>query len=478
MRAPGPGMRLGVVYGHRRQGKSFLLRRLVEAAGGLYVMAVEEERRLAIERFAGAAARDLFGLPAGSVTFDSWEAGLRAVLAAVPKAARRSDTPAVLVIDELPHVLAHSPELPSLLQLLYDESRDDASAPPVRIIVCGSALAVMSELLSGAKALRGRAMLDMCLQPFSFPDTGAYWGVEDPDLAFHLHAVLGGTPGYRDLIAEPPPTAVAELGGWLAGSVLDPSHALFDETAYLLREDPRVTDRALYQSVLTAISRGSTTPSKTGAVIGRPAQALAHPLSVLEKAGFVVRIEDVLLQRRAQLRLADPIVRFQQAISLPRLAMLEDRRAGEVWQASAETFAAGVLGPHFEQLARTWTSSAAATGYFGEQLGPIGPTVANDAKGRTRHELDVVALADGELARGADPVVRLLGEAKHAHRPRTIGDLNRLEHIRDVLVGRGVRARGARLVIYARNGAESQLRATSDKRSDVDVVGLATMYGR
>ncbi|MQA24104.1 MAG: hypothetical protein GEU94_01245 [Micromonosporaceae bacterium] len=476
LQAPGPGMRLGVVYGRRRQGKSFLLRRLVEATGGLYFMAVQEERRLALERFAAAAARGLFGLPAGSMTFDSWDAALRGVLTAMPQAARLAGTPPVLVIDELPHVLGHSPELPSVLQLLYDESRDDSAAPPVRVIVCGSALAVMSELLSGAKALRGRAMLDMCLQPFSFSDAGAFWGVSDPDLAFHLNAVLGGTPGYKDLIAEPPPGSVAELGGWLAHSVLDPSHALFDETDYLLREDPRITDRALYQSVLTAISRGATTPSKIGAIVGRPAQALAHPLAVLEKAGFVNRVEDVLLHRRAQLRLADPIVRFQQAISRPRIAMLEERRAAEVWRASANTFASGVLGPHFEHLARAWCASRAATEFFGEQFGPVGPTVINDARGHARHELDVVALADGELARSQGAVVRLLGEVKHSQQPRTVRDLERLDHIRRVLLERGVRADRAHLVIFARRGADAQLRAACDDRADAALVDLSTMY--
>lgn len=87
-----------------------------------------------------------------------------------------------------------------------------------------------------------------------------------------------------------------------------------------------------------------------------------------------------------------------------------------------------------------------------------------------------MALADGELARGRDPVVRLLGEAKHLQRPRTIGDLERLEHIRDVLVERGVRAQDARLVIFARNGADRSLRAACDRRSDAAVVDLATMY--
>lgn len=41
--SPAPGLRIGLLYGRRRTGKSFLLRRLAAATGGLYHMALEEE---------------------------------------------------------------------------------------------------------------------------------------------------------------------------------------------------------------------------------------------------------------------------------------------------------------------------------------------------------------------------------------------------------------------------------------------------
>jgi AAA+ ATPase superfamily predicted ATPase len=70
-----------------------------------------------------------------------------------------------MVIDELPYLLPHSPELPGLLQLLHDESLQ-GNAPGGRLILCGSAMSVMTELLSGTKPLRGRANVDLPLAPF------------------------------------------------------------------------------------------------------------------------------------------------------------------------------------------------------------------------------------------------------------------------------------------------------------------------
>jgi uncharacterized protein len=87
--APGPGIRLGLVYGRRRQGKSFLLRRLVEVTGGLYHMALEQERVPALGRFADTVAQAL-RLPLGSLTFDSWE---RALEPAVTSLTRKRTAP-------------------------------------------------------------------------------------------------------------------------------------------------------------------------------------------------------------------------------------------------------------------------------------------------------------------------------------------------------------------------------------------------
>lgn len=380
-----------------------------------------------------------------------------------------------MVLDELPYLLRHSPELPSALQRLYDDGRNRPDAPPVRLVVCGSALSVMTELLSGTKALRGRATLGLLLRPFDYRQAAAFWGIGDPETALLVHAVVGGTPGYRDLLASAPRTA-DEFAEWLAEGVLNPSHALFKEADYLLTEDPRLTDRAVYHSVLTAISGGSTRPAQIGAVVGRDARALTHPLHVLETAGLIHRDDDVLLQRRPSLSVADPIVRFAHLVIRPRLAALEDRRTSQAWAAAQPTFAAGVLGPHFEHLAREWTARFASSETLGGEIGEVSRTVVNDRAGRTQHEVDVVALAAGQRRQAPSPTVRVLGEAKASDRPRTIADLQRLEHIRRLLVGRGVDADGARLHLFGRSGFDEQLRAAQRQRPDVVLVDLDRLY--
>lgn len=466
VRSPARGLRVGILHGRRRTGKSFLLRRLVAAHAGLYSMALEEEPAPALRRFAATVGRDL-ALPAGALRFDDWEQALRSAIDRYP----------LVVLDELPYLLRHplGAAIPSVLQLLADESRVDG-APPRRVIVCGSALAVMTELLSGGTPLRGRADLDMRLGPFDHRTMAAYYGIADPDVAFRLHAVVGGTPGYRDLLADASPQTAGELDEVLAATVLNPSHALFGEADHLLREDPRVTDRAVYHSVLSAIAGGATTPAKVAATIGRPERSLFHALDVLVTAGFVIRDDDILLQRRPVLRVADPIVRFHQLVVAPRLASLEERAVAEAWADAGPTVESRIHGPHFEDLAREWVRRVASASTTGEPVGEVGATVVNDRAGRATHEIDVVALARGQRRQARDARVVVLGEAKASATPRGVGDLQRLDRARALLVARGVDAGQARLLLFGRGGFDGELHQAARRRTDVELVDLDRLW--
>lgn len=472
---PGDSRLRGLLCGRRRQGKSFLLRRLCKAHHGLYSMALEQERGPALQRFADTIATQL-GLPRGALRFEDWTRALEAAFDALGRG-RKARSPRLLVIDELPYLLAHSPELPSVIQELYDRLRS-SSGPTLRLVLCGSALSVMLELLSGTRALRGRAVLDLCLRPFDFRQAARFWRAATPEIAFRVHAILGGTPGYRDLIDEALPRSPRRLGDWLAKSILNPSHALFNESDYLLREDPRVTDRALYHSILAAVSQGASRPSKIATLLGRDARALAHPLDVLRKAGFIEHDEDLLLQRNPILSVADPIVRFHHLITEQRLAAFEERRTKAAWDASLTTFSSQILGPHFEHLAREWVTRFASTEALDKPLGPVGTTVLNDPKGRAQHQVDVIALEAGETPRRGHPKVALLGEAKSSDRARRLTDLRRLEHIRALASSRGIRAESAQLVLFGRSGFDEALRSEARRRADVLLLDLATLYGR
>lgn len=461
----GPGTRLALVRGRRRQGKSFLLRRLSEATGGFYYQALEQERSQALDAL-GTAAGEYLRVAGGRLAFSDWDEAIGAITGI-----RQGDQPAVVVIDELPYLFAHSPELPSLLQRSIDASRD--RGPAVRLIVCGSALSVMANLLVGTQALRERASHDVSVGSFDYRTSGKFWQIEDARVAFQVHAVIGGTPGYRDFIAAKTPTRMADFDRWLERGVLNPASAMFREDDYLLTEERSLTDRALYHAVIGAISAGKTSQAAIAAAVGRENRAVQHPLKALEEAGFVIRDDDMLRSRRPIYRLSDPIVRFHHAVKRPDLARFEDRRFAEAWADAQPRFSTHVLGPHFEQLARDFTFKFASSDTVGGHVADVGPAVVNDPNARAQHELDVVATV---RRRSGATEVAAIGEAKHTNRARTVSDLNRLASVRALLVDRDQAPAATKLLLFSASGFDRNLVAAAAGRGDVELINLDRIY--
>lgn len=467
---PDPHLRLGVVSGRRRVGKSYLLRALCRAVGGLYVTAVAEEAAPAARRRFAAAVAGYAGISADLIgPATSWESLLDT---AVRQVVGRTGTGGLLVIDELPYWMAHSPELPGLLQLLYDRSRAGEGPPGGRIILCGSAMSVMNELLSGTKALRGRATLDLGLPPFDLPTTARHWGVEDPAAALRLHAVLGGSPGYRDLSSVPAPRNLADFDAWVTGTVLDPRQALYSrsETEYLLREDPRFTGSTLHYAILGAVAAGATSPARIGALLERDRTALTRPIEALASAGYLRYESDPLWERRPVVTLADPIVRFHNLITLGQFDLVEAGRSDAAWRAAQPTFGSRIIGPHFEQCARDWLRHHLVA--LGDQrTGQVAATVVNDRHGRARHEVDVLGLRRGS----GRAEITWLGEAKATITRRGLADIDRLDQVRGLLGEQGHDISGTRLVVFATEGFTSDLREAARRRDDLLLVDLADM---
>lgn len=476
-----PGMRIAIVYGRRRQGKSYLLRRLAEASGGLYYLATEQTQAVSLRRFAGSLAGWL-GLPAGALTFDDWErslAGAAGLMANRAETLGRGSQPVLLVLDEFPYLAHETPGLPSIVQALYDEIGPGSSTTrvPLRLILCGSAISVMSALLSGTKALRGRGALELRIRPFDYRDTREYWGIENVRAAFVHHALIGGTPGYRDLVLDPVvPEDPMLIGHWVTRNVLRPTVPLFDEANRVVHEDPRIRDTAVYASLLAAVAAGESSPAKIGGLLGRPSSSLTYQLGMLESAGFVHRRHDLLLDRRPVITVADPVVRLHHLVIEPYLADLEAGRAEQVWQEVEHTVDSKILGPHFETLATEWVSRYARQ-EVGLQAGVTGHATVACREHRINHEIDVLALERGASPRTTGAGVAFISEAKTRDRRPGMAELRRLEHLRDLLTATGHNASRAVLGLFSTNGFTDDLAAEATRRGDgILLAGLDSLY--
>ena len=458
------GATLGLVYGRRRQGKTYLLQALVEAAGGTYVTGLQQSAEQNLARF--AAAYQVATGARGRVVFSNWEEAFSALLSL----GEGAKTPALVVVDEFPYLLVANPEIPSLLQALLSPRGVPARRHRTRLVLCGSALSTMRGLLTGPAPLRGRASLELMVHPFSYREAADFWGTAgDPELSVMLHALVGGTAAYLDMSGTSGPGSVGELDDWVVSALLNPGSAMFREGNILLAQEQGVTDAAGYLSVLAAISQGALRRGQIAAAIGRAEGALAHPLSVLTEAQLITPLADALRQRRTTFQVAEPVLRLHQLVVAPNEARLVRHQGSKVWSEVTDTVAARIYGPHFEHLARTWCAEHASADTLGGSASRVAPTVIACREHRENHEVDVVVIATAPNR--ADRIIAL-GEAKWRSHAFGVEQLDRLCHIRDLL-GAGK----ARLLCFSKEGFTPELLGQCRAYGGVELIDPSRLYG-
>ncbi|MFF4759750.1 hypothetical protein [Streptomyces sp. NPDC001292] len=112
--------------------------------------------------------------------------------------------------------------------------------------------------------------------------------------------------------------------------------------------------------------------------------------------------------------------------------------------------AAGRHAGHSARGARSFTIDET-----GLSLGAAGTAQIADPAARTKHEVDLLAVATGERPQSPRAATALIGQAKATVQPRGLKDLERLEHIRALLADQGHRPDDAVLALFRlkpRNG--------------------------
>ncbi|MFF4624414.1 AAA family ATPase [Nonomuraea jabiensis] len=455
--SPSPDVRLGIVSGRRRQGKTYLLDALVQEFGGFFFTATDETDTEALARFGEALAAQASGA-GGRFTFANWNDALARLFALVPEG--------LIVIDEFPYLSKASPSLPSLIQHALDP-RGYARQGKARLLLCGSALGVMGRLLAGNAPLRGRASLELVVKPLDYRASARFWDIEDPRLAVLVHSIVGGTPAYRrEFVAGDIPESVEDFDAWVARTVLNPEISLYREARYLLAEETDIRDTAIYHAVLGAIAAGNATRGGIANHIGRKSTDIGHPLSVLEDSQLIAREEDAFRKGRSLYRICEPLIVFYEAVMRREWTRLERGRTEAAWSNSRATFLSQVVGPHFEALCREWAMFAEEE-VFGELPGRVAAGVVADPHNRTQIQVDVAVLAQEEP--GRPQRILSLGEAKW-DKVMTAGHVDRLRRARDLLSVKGYDTRDTVLACYSGAGFHD------DIPEGVRRVGLKELY--
>lgn len=331
-----------VVSGRRRVGKTALLDRFARDRPAVFLPGtrapVAEALRRLEERLR-AVAPPLPGDLLDLGHLESWDAAFGYLLA------RSRDEPLLVVLDEFPYLCEADPALPSTLQARWDHRGESQ----LSLVLAGSHVALMEQLVAVDAPLFGRADAHLRLAPFGWRDAGLLTGGADPAGWLEAYVTVGGMPRYLRLW-DPRHDALANLGDLLDG----PGAPLGDEGTVVLQELPPGSAPA---RVLELVALGADTFTAVRARASLAPATASDALGTLEALGLVERLtpvgEDPRRTKRVRYEVRDPFLRLWLGVVLPHREAFELGRGAGVLAANRQRVA-GSQQQAFAAVVRDW----------------------------------------------------------------------------------------------------------------------------
>ena len=296
-----------LIYGRRRVGKTYLIRRFLRGRRGVYL--IVSRLNGVLESFAEAVAEQL-GL--------SYIPSLRSygdfyrMLGELSSKERL-----VVVVDEFQRLAEHDSSFLLELQEAWDGY---LSSSRLMLILMGSSVGAVERVgLGPSSPIYGRRTAQIRVKPFGFSCAKEFFlDYSDVDMV-RAYSSFGGVPGYLSLI-DPEASLLENI----SKLILDRGGPLYEEPYFILAEETREPLR--YMGILEAMSGGATTLGEIASKSGMASSSLPRYMRVLmDDLSIVERRHPLLEERRGRARyyLGDHYFRFWFRFVKPHLHLLE-----------------------------------------------------------------------------------------------------------------------------------------------------------
>ena len=290
------------IYGRRRVGKSELILQFLRARRGIYCLGKRAPAAAQIQGFLHAAAAALDAPLLAEVSVPGWAEAFKAMMACKPKKGKL-----VVALDEFQWIAQACPELPSVLQGIFD-ARNRTGEADLMLILCGSYVGFMEREVLGQKSpLYGRRTAQILLKPFGFGEAREFfprWGLAEAAQAFFT---CGGVPYYLKCF-----DAKKSVEMNIRDTLLDEFSPLAREPDFLLREELKEVRH--YYALLMALGDQALRQDEAADRSGIPLRSLNYYLATLEGLDYIARKRPLAPKgvpvRRVRFALSDPLLRF------------------------------------------------------------------------------------------------------------------------------------------------------------------------
>lgn len=429
-----------ILRGRRRVGKSRLVEVFVERARLPYLYYEASGRRIDEELAQFAEEVRQSNIPRRDVFLDTslatWDAAFRQLAAALP-----DDKPSIVVLDEIPYLMAADPGFEGTLQRCWDRYLE---RKPTLLLLIGSDLAMMRVLGEYGRPFYQRGK-EMVLPPLNPAEVGHLLNVP-PTEAFDSFLITGGLP----LICREWRAGESQWH-YLARALSSPISALLvsGERA-LAAEFPA---EGLARTVLTAVGSGERTMANISHAVGVPNASVKRALDLLINKGIVIAERPLSTRpsRETRYRVTDSYQRFWLRFIDTHIGDVERGRGDRVLRRIRESWATW-RGRAIEPVVREALSRLVPDGQLPEAQALGGYWTRSNSV-----EVDIV---------GAD-------RAEIAKKVVFVGSIKWLEN--DAFDVRDLR----RLVVHRANvpGADDETPLVAVSRAGVTCDGLDATYG-
>jgi len=331
------------IYGRRRIGKSELILQFLRKAQGLYFLGKTAPAALQLRELMREASRALNEPLLAQTSPESFKHAFELITERIPAGKKF-----VIALDEFQWMAQASPELPSMLQELWDRSWKRSGR--IMLILCGSFIGFMEREVLGQKSpLFGRRTAQIKLGPLSYLEAAQFQPSASLVDRASTYFVCGGVPLYLEMFD---PARSVEQN--IEHAVLDEHSPLFREPDFLLREELREIET--YYAVLLSLATGSATHKDIAVRTQIPERSLGYYLKQLEDLGYVGRRYPLTgskpTARSVRYVLADPLLRFWFRFVFPNVSFLQHHGPTRTYRELIRPELDSYFGLCFEQLCR------------------------------------------------------------------------------------------------------------------------------
>jgi len=440
------------LYGRRRCGKSWLLRRFAHGKPAIVLVA----RRMA----PGAQYNDFAEKLKPFFGFKPEIKSLADLFTFIYKVGQKQKI--LAVIDEFPYLLPTTEteikrELSSIQAVLEDE-RDKSQ---LKLILCGSLVGQMESLLAEGAPLYGR-LRPLQFQPMAFQEARLHLPGLDPLDQFARFALAGGIPRYLATFS-----AVAPLRTLVMDRILNPNAALWDEGRAIVEQELR--EPKIYFTILQELAGGDKESGQLTTTLRSDAQRTSKYLKTLEDMRLVERLLPMgsdTTSRGGHWHLRDPFLRFWFRFVFP---FQDDLEAGLSSSTLFDTEIAPTLNEHvgrqFEDFCLSWTRRnypiTKASPWWGNSLNEF-----RENGSRSTEEIDIVGMARGRVI--------VVGEVRWRNSMMDISYLNEIQKYKIPALKQSKLKLSANptILLFCLGGYTKALQLQASKRTDLVLVDV------